>query len=148
MAIKLNLNRDLNGEFEQITPGEYEVTVCNYEAKVVGDKNVISVDYEIRADVDQAGKGQKIRFDQFYCTEKALWKIENASIAAGFSEEEAEFDKYTEWAKSLLHKQLRVEVELEQSYKDASKSYPKVKKYLPTQHPIEEIGAADIVTPF
>lgn len=131
--IKLNLNREPNGEFEQIQPGEYEVTACNFEARTAGDKNIISFDYEIRADVDQAGKGQKIRFDDFFCTEKALWKIENASIAAGFTEEEASFEKYGDWAKAFLNKNLRVEVELEPSYKDPDKKYPKVKRYLPSE---------------
>lgn len=130
MAIKLNLNREGNKEFETITPGEYEVKVANFEPKTVGDKNVISVDYEIRDDVDQDFKGQKIRFDDFFCTERALWKIENASIAAGFTEEEAEFDKYSDWAKTFLNKKLRVEVKLEEA-KNGNK-YPRVAKYLPT----------------
>lgn len=134
MAIKLNLNKDLdNNEFEQIQPGEYEVTACNFEAKVRGDKNIISFDYEIRADVDQPHKGQKILFDDFFCTEKALWKIENASIAAGFTEEEATFEKYGDWAKTFLNKNLRVEVELEPGYKDPTKMFPRVKRYLPSE---------------
>ena len=133
MAIKLNLNKDLNGDFEQIQPGEYEVRACNFEAKERGGKNVLSFDYEIRSDVDQPCKGQKIRFDDFFCTENALWKIENASIAAGFTEEEAEFEKYSQWANTFLNKNLRVEVELEPSFKDPNKKFPRVKRYLPSE---------------
>lgn len=140
MAIKLNLNREGNKDFEQITPGEYEVTVANFEPKKVGDKNVISVDYEIRDDVDQNFKGQKIRFDDFFCTERALWKIENASIAAGFTEEEATFDKYSDWAKTFLNKKLRVEVKLEKSHN--GKEYPRVKTYLPSQ--AEDLGPIEV----
>lgn len=131
--IKLNLNKSLNGEFEQITTGEYEVTACNFEAKEKGGKNVITFDYEIRADVDQPFKGQKIKFDDFFCTENALWKIENASIAAGFTEEEASFERYGDWAKTFLHKNLRVEIELEAGYSDPTKKYPRVKRYLPSE---------------
>lgn len=146
MAIKLNLNRDPNKEFEQITAGEYEVTVANYEARTAGDKNLISVDYEIRLDVDQDFKGQKIRFDDFFCTERALWKIENASIAAGFTEKESEFEKYTEWAKTYLHKNLRVEVKLETS--NNGKVYPRVTKYLRSQAAFEEINVSEDELPF
>lgn len=140
MAIKLNLSKESNKEFEQITPGEYEVKVANFEPKKVGDKNVISVDYEIRDDVDQNFKGQKIRFDDFFCTEKALWKIENASIAAGFTEEEATFEKYSDWAKSYLSKNLRIEVKLEKS--NNGNEYPRVKRYLPTQ--ADELGPIEV----
>lgn len=140
MAIKLNLNKDANKEFETITPGEYEVKVANFEPKTVGDKNVISVDYEIRDDVDQPFRGQKIRFDDFFCTERALWKIENASIAAGFTEEEATFEKYSDWAKAYLNKKLRVEVKLEEA-RNGNK-YPRVQKYLASQ--VEEDPQVDI----
>lgn len=145
MAIKLNLNKEQK-EFEQITAGEYEVRVANFEGKVVGDKNVISVDYEIRHDVDQNFKGQKIRFDDFFCTENALWKIENASIAAGFTEEEAEFEKYSEWAKAYLNKNLRVEIKLH-TYN--GKVYPRVAKYLPSEVAYDEpFEVSDDVLPF
>lgn len=145
MAIKLNLNKEVNKEFEQVTPGEYEVRVANFEAKVVGDKNVISVDYEIRYDVDQNFKGQKIRFDDFFCTERALWKIENASIAAGFTQEEAEFEKYSEWAKAYLNKNLRVEIKLREHN---GKEYPQVVKYLPSSAKVEVLEISDEMLPF
>lgn len=140
--IKLNLNKDANKEFEQITAGDYEVTVLNFEPKKVGDKNVISVDYEIRSDVDQEFKGQKIRFDDFFCTERALWKIENASIAAGFTEAEATFEKYSEWGKRYVGKNLMVNVVIN------AKGYPEVKKYMPTANPVGEIEVSDSDVPF
>lgn len=145
MAIKLNLNKEVK-EFEQIAPGEYEVKVSNFEAKTVGDKNVISVDYEIRSDVDQNFKGLKIRFDDFFCTERALWKIENASIAAGFTEKEAEFDKYSEWANAYLNKNLRVEIKLQAA--NNGNQYPRVAKYLPSQQEVKEVEVKDSDLPF
>lgn len=133
MVIKLNLNKDINGEFEALTAGTYEVTVSSFEGKTVGDKNVISVNYEIRSDVEQDFRGRKIRRDDFFCTENALWKIENASIAAGFTEEEATFEKYGDWAKTFVGKQLQVEIYIEErnGYKNE-----RVKAYKPTNYPI------------
>ena len=125
--IKLNINKEVKSAPQTIAPGEYEVIVSNFEGKQVGDKNVISVDYEIRDDVDQPSQGMKIRFDDFFCTEAALWKIENASIAAGFTQEEAEFEKYSDWAKTFLNKKLRVVVKLEEAKN--GNEYPRVKYY-------------------
>lgn len=140
MAIKLNLNRDPNGEFAPLEPGTYEVTVHSFEGKTIGDKNIISVNYEIRSDVEQEFRGRKIRRDDFFCTEKALWKIENASIAACFTEEEAEFEKYSEWAKTFVGKQLQVEIYIEErnGYKNE-----RVKSYKPTNYPIGGNGETD-----
>lgn len=146
MGFKLNLNKEQK-QFEVVQPGEYEVTVVNFEPKQVGDKNVISVDYEIRSDVDQPSKGQKIRFDDFFCTEKALWKIENASIAAGFSEEESEFEKYTDWAKSYLNKKLKVKV-VHEAGRDG-KMWPRVSGYYPSDsNGFDFEEDPKIVTPF
>lgn len=125
--IKLNLNQEVKAAPQQIAPGEYEVTVSSFDTKKVGDKNVISFDYEIRDDVEQPFQGQKIRFDDFFCTEAALWKIENASIAAGFTEKEAEFEKYTDWAKTFLNKKLRVVVKFETA--NNGNDYLRVKYY-------------------
>ncbi|MFC3212698.1 DUF669 domain-containing protein [Planomicrobium okeanokoites] len=127
MAIKLNLNQEVKEAPQQIKAGEYEVTATNFDTKVVGDKNVISFEYEIRDDVEQEFQGRKIFQDDFFCTEKALWKIENASIAAGFTEEESEFEKYTEWAKAFLNKKLRLVVKYEEA--NNGKEYLRVKYY-------------------
>lgn len=147
MAIKLNLNQEVKAAPKQIEAGEYEVLVSNFEGKQLGDKNVISVDYEIRDDVEQKFQGMKIRFDDFYCTDAALWKIENASIAAGFTQEEAEFEKYSDWAKAYLNKKLRVVVKLEEA-KDGNK-YPRVKYYNKSKvAPTKAVEISDDQLPF
>ncbi|MED2699457.1 DUF669 domain-containing protein, partial [Bacillus thuringiensis] len=72
-------------EFEVIKPGEYEVMVVNYELKQAeSGNNRVIVDYEIRSDVDQPFQGQKILFDNFTVTEKAMWRFQAASKAAQF----------------------------------------------------------------
>ncbi len=72
-------------EFEIVKPGEYEVIVVNYELKTAASgNNRVIVDYEIRSDVDQPSQGQKILFDNFTVTEKAMWRFQAASKAAQF----------------------------------------------------------------
>lgn len=97
-------------EFEVIKPGEYEVTVVNYELrKANSGNNQVVVDYEIRSDVEQAHQGQKILFDNFTVTEKAMWRFQAASKAAQFPDG-MQFDSYKEWADAFLNKHLRLVV--------------------------------------
>jgi hypothetical protein len=113
-------------DFEIVKPGEYEVTVVNYELSTAttGNNRVI-VDYEIRSDVDQPCQGQKILFDNFTVTEKAMWRFQAASKAAQFPDG-MEFNSYKEWADAFLHKPLRLVVgEREHN----GKKYPEVKAF-------------------
>lgn len=97
-------------EFELVSPGEYEVVVHNFEAKQSSTgKNMISVDYEIRADVDQPHAGQKILFDNFVVGEKTEWRFQAISKAAQFPQG-MEFKNYQEWAETLLGKHLIIKV--------------------------------------
>ncbi|MEX3713622.1 DUF669 domain-containing protein [Cytobacillus horneckiae] len=96
--------------FEVVKPGEYEVMVVNYELKQASSgNNMVVVDYEIRSDVDQPCQGQKILFDNFVVTDKAMWRFQQASKAAGFPDG-IEFSSYAEWAKAFLNKSLRIVV--------------------------------------
>lgn len=96
--------------FEPIKPGEYEVTVINYELKTAqSGNNQVVVDYEIRSDVDQPCQGQKILYDNFTVTDKALWRFHAASKAAGFPSGQS-FKSYKEWADAFLNKHLRLVV--------------------------------------
>jgi hypothetical protein len=110
-------------EFEIVKPGEYEVTVVNFELKqAASGNNQVVVDYEIRSDVDQACQGQKILFDNFTVTEKALWRFQQASKAAQFPDG-MQFSSYKEWADAFLNKTLRLVVG-EREYN--GKKYPQV----------------------
>ncbi|MGG3042588.1 DUF669 domain-containing protein [Bacillus anthracis] len=110
-------------EFEVIKPGEYEVTVVNYELKQAeSGNNRVIVDYEIRSDVDQLFQGQKILFDNFTVTEKAMWRFQAASKAAQFPDG-MQFSSYKEWADTFLNKPLRLVVG-EREYN--GKKYPQV----------------------
>lgn len=96
--------------FELIAKGDYEVTVINYEMKQADSgNNVITVDYEIRSDVPQAHQGQKILYDRFTITEKAMWRLQSIAKAAKFPNGMT-FSSYKEWADTLLNKNLVVTV--------------------------------------
>lgn len=120
-------------EFEVIKPGEYEVTVLNYELqKAASGNNRVIVDYEIRSDVDQPCKGQKILFDNFTVTDKAMWRFQAASKAAQFPDG-VEFASFKEWAETFLNKHLRLVVG-EREYN--GKKYPQVNSFK-----VSEVGA-------
>lgn len=96
--------------FELIAKGDYEVTVINYElGKSAAGNDKITVDYEIRSDVQQAHQGQKVLYDNFTITDNALWRLQAISKAVKF-EHGKQFSSYTEWAKNLLNKNLIITV--------------------------------------
>lgn len=106
---KIN-HEEAKGGFELVAPGDYEVTVHNYELKKADTgNNQIIVDYEIRSDVNQPHQGQKILFDKFTITEKAMWRLHSISKAAKFPDG-MQFASYKEWADTLLGKHLVITV--------------------------------------
>jgi Protein of unknown function (DUF669) len=112
--------------FEPIKPGEYEVTVVNYEQKESSTKKkMVVVDYEIRSDVDQPCQGQKILFDNFIVSEKTMWRFSAASKAAQFPDG-MQFDSYKEWADAFLNKPLRLVVG---DHEYNGKKYTEVKSF-------------------
>lgn len=116
--------------FELIAKGDYEVTVINYEMKSEPGKNKrITVDYEIRSDVPQAHQGQKILYDGFTITDKAMWRLQAISKAAKFPDG-LSFNSYKEWADILLNKTLVVTV----GHREYNgNTYPEVKGFKESQ---------------
>ncbi len=145
MAFKVDHSKG-DGGFETVKPGEYEVTVINYELKTAASgNNRVIVDYEIRSDVDQPCQGQKILFDNFTVTEKAMWRFQQASKAAGFPDG-IEFASFKEWADTFLNKHIRLSVG-EREYN--GKKYPEVKSFLPSQASAPEaFTISDDMIPF
>jgi len=134
-------------EFEVIKPGEYEVTVVNYELKQAeSGNNRVIVDYEIRSDVDQPFQGQKILFDNFTVTDKAMWRFQAASKAAQFPDG-MQFGSYKEWADTFLNKPLRLVVG-EREYN--GKKYPEVKGFKVSEvaAPSTNVEVSDDDVPF
>lgn len=134
-------------EFVVVEPGEYEVTVINYELKKAeSGNNRVVVDYEIRSDVDQAFQGQKLLYDNFTVTEKSMWRFQAASKAAQFPDG-MQFNSYKEWADAFVNKSLRVIVG-EREYN--GKKYPEVKgfKVSEVNPPDTSITISDDDVPF
>ena len=126
---KIN-HEEAKGGFELIAPGDYEVTVINYEMKQAATgNNQIIVDYEIRSDVNQPHQGQKILFDKFTITDNAMWRLQAVSKAAKFPNG-ITFNSYKEWADTLLNKNLVVTV-AHREYN--GNKYPDVKGFKESQ---------------
>ncbi|MET4560784.1 hypothetical protein ABIA69_001928 [Lysinibacillus parviboronicapiens] len=125
--------------FELIAKGDYEVTVINYETKNEPGKNPrITVDYEIRSDVPQPHQGQKILYDGFTITEKAMWRLQAISKAAKFPNG-LSFNSYKEWADTLLNKNLVITV----GHREYNgNTYPEVKGFKESQvaPPVQQGG--------
>ncbi|WP_459500003.1 DUF669 domain-containing protein [Bacillus sp. C1] len=133
--------------FEQVKPGEYEVTVVNYEMKQSSTKsNMVVVDYEIRSDVNQAHQGQKIQFDNFVVSENTEWRFQAISKAAAFPTG-MKFASYKEWADTLLNKNLRLVVG-EREYN--GKTYPQVNGFKVSEAaaPSTSVDISDDDVPF
>lgn len=129
MGFKIN-HEEAGQGFELIAPGDYEVTVINYEmGKASTGNNKITVDYEIRSDVPQNHQGQKILYDNFTITDNAMWRLQSIAKAAGFPDG-MEFNSYKEWADTLLNKNLVVTV----GHREWNgNKYPEVKSFKESQ---------------
>lgn len=126
---KIN-HEEAKGGFELIAPGDYEVTVINYEMGTsTNGNNKITVDYEIRSDVPQNHQGQKILYDNFTISEKSMWRLQAVSKAAKFPDG-LNFNSYKEWADTLLNKNLVVTV----GHREYNgNKYPEVKGFKESQ---------------
>ncbi|MCP8969701.1 DUF669 domain-containing protein [Ectobacillus ponti] len=133
-------------EFENVKPGEYEVTVVNYELKKAeSGNNRVVVDYEIRSDVEQPCQGQKILYDNFTVAEKSMWRFQQASKAAQFPDG-IQFGSFKEWADTFRGKHLRLVVG-EREYQ--GKKYPEVKSFRVSEvHAPADIKISDSDVPF
>jgi hypothetical protein len=95
---------------------------------------MLTVNYRIRDDVDQEGKGQEIRFDRFVATEKAMWRYHAANKALG-TEEGVEFEDFADWWKYFKGKAIRVVVKHEEASvgKNKGKIFPVVNGFKPSE---------------
>ncbi|ERN52849.1 DUF669 domain-containing protein [Alkalihalophilus marmarensis] len=115
--------------FEKVVPGEYEATPVNYEQKTSSNgTQMIVFDYEIRSDVEQAAKGQKLLYDNFVVSDNP-WRFQQASKAAKLPNGK-QYGSYKEWADEFLNKPVRLIVG-EREYN--GKTYPEVKGFKESQ---------------
>ncbi|XOQ16674.1 MAG: DUF669 domain-containing protein [Shouchella clausii] len=117
-------------EFEEFKKGEYEVTVVGYEmTQAKTGNNMVVLTYEVRSDVEQPCKGQKINYDNFVVSDKSMWRFHALSKAVGVPEG-TPFETYTEWAKTMQNKPLRVVVGLREQN---GRIYPQVNGFKPSE---------------
>lgn len=138
MAFKLDKN---NTGFQILPEGEYEVfphVFAKETAQTSGNK-MAQFNYIVRDDVDQPGQGQEIRFDNFVDTPAALWRVNQASEAAGLDMEK-EYDDVWDWAEDFVNKAVRVKVG-HRTYND--KTYPEIKEFMPSRYGGEFEGKKD-----
>lgn len=126
MSFKLDSN---NTGFKPLEKGEYEVFVQSVANEVSKAGNLmVQVNYIVRDDVEQAGKGQLIKFDNFVQTDAAMWRVNQASQAAGMDMDKEYKDIY-EWGEDFKHRAVRVVVDHREWNGNV---YPEVKQFLPS----------------
>lgn len=130
MGLKLDKN---NTGFKILPEGEYEVyPIAFAREKIKSGPNagakMAQFNYIVRDDVDQEGKGQEIRFDNFMELKNTLWRVNQASDAAGMDMEK-EYEDIYEWAEDFKHRAVRVTVS-HRTYN--GKTYPQVDSFAPS----------------
>lgn len=121
-------------EFDLLPEGEYEVFPVAGETSTSSNGNpMLTVNYRIRDDVDQAGKGQEIRFDRFVGAEKAMFRYHAANKALG-TEDGVEFEDFADWWNYFKGKAIRVVVKHKPATvgKNAGKLFPEVVGFKPS----------------
>lgn len=124
MALKYDSSK-AEGAFTLLPEGEYEAFISAVDHKYSSNGNeMLVVNYKIRDDVEQEGKGQEIRFDNYVNTEKALWKF-HALNKALEADEGAEWNDFKEWMPFIKGKAVRLVVKHEEADfgKNAGKTF-------------------------
>jgi hypothetical protein len=127
--------KQAEGTFQLLPEGDYEVFISEIDHGFTsnGNENIV-VNYTVRDDVEQEGKGQKIRFDRFVNVPTAHFRFhalnKALNVQPGFTVED-----YKEWATFLRGKAVKVSVKhVEQTFgKSAGKVFPEVKGFKPSE---------------
>jgi hypothetical protein len=124
MALKFD-SKKAEGTFTLLPEGEYECFISEIDHGFSSTGNeMLTVNYTVRDDVEQEGKGQKIKFDRFVNTEAAHWRF-HAMNKALKADEGAEWEDFAEWMPFLKGKAVRVIVKHEEATfgKNAGKTF-------------------------
>lgn len=121
MGLKIDKN---NTGFKALEAGTYEVYPVAFDATTAksSGNNMAVVNYLVRDDVEQAGQGQEIRFDNFVETDAALWRMNQAGTASHMDEDK-EYESIHEWAADFMGRPIRVDVKLTERN---GRQYPEV----------------------
>lgn len=101
--------------FELVAEGKYEAVIVNAEpGKTQAGKPKLSVDFEIRSDVEQNHQGAKVLFNTFTFEHEVSVKIVNSLIkACGFANNHT-FSSADDMASQLSNKNLKITVKHEE----------------------------------
>ncbi|WP_437788601.1 DUF669 domain-containing protein [Lacticaseibacillus paracasei] len=122
-----------NTGMEPLKNGEYEVYPYAYDvtpARTTGNKMIV-MNYRVRDDIEQAGAGSEIRFDNFVDVANSRWRTNALTNATGAFQDKYDFGTIENWAEQMLGKPIRVKIDLEAN--SNGKSYPKVKNFMKSQ---------------
>lgn len=117
--------------------GDYEVYPSSYVTKKTKQTNndMAVINYRVRKDVEQPGKGQLIQFDNFVDSPKSRWRFNALTKATDAYEDHHDFGNMENWAKGMMGKPVMVRVKLsEQGYAEVS-SFAKSKSLPMTETP-------------
>ena len=116
--------------FKLVAEGKYEAVIVNAEAGTTqAGKPKLSVDFEIRSDVNQNHQGAKILYNTFTFEHEVSVKIVNSLLkACGFSNNHV-FNSPQDMAQQLFNKHLEVTVKHEEYTKDGEKRKAAKAKY-------------------
>lgn len=108
--------------FELVAEGKYEAVIVNAEAGTTqAGKPKLSVDFEIRSDVNQNHQGAKVLYNNFTFEHEVSVKIVNSLLkACGFPHGQS-FNSPEEMAQALFNKHLEIRVKHEEYTKDGEK---------------------------
>lgn len=105
---------NVNEGFSLIEEGNYEATIVNAVAgKTNAGKDKVTVDFEIRSDVNQKHQGQKSLFNMFMFEHEVSIKIVNSLLAACGFANNVEFTSPADLADKLFGKNLEIVIKHE-----------------------------------
>ncbi|WP_125703748.1 DUF669 domain-containing protein [Lacticaseibacillus daqingensis] len=124
-----------NTGIKPLEDGEYEVYPSAWaleEAKTTGNR-MIQMNYTVRGDVQQAGQGAEVRYDNFVLVDSSMWRANALTAAVGGFSDRYDFGSAENWAEMMLGRPVRVRVE--QTVQNNGKTYPEVKFFMPSNFP-------------
>jgi hypothetical protein len=131
MSLTFDPTKAEGKEFTLLPEGEYEVFISEIDHGFSSAGNeMLTVNYTIRDDVDQEGKGTKIRYDRFVNTENAHFRFHALNKALDV-QPGAGWEDFKEWSGFIKGKAVRVVVKHEEATvgKSAGKTFPVVKGF-------------------
>lgn len=116
--------------FELVAEGKYEVTITNAEeGKTQAGKDKLTVEFEIRSDVNQPHQGQKILYNVFTFEHEVAVQIVNGFIKSCGFPHGVDFKSPKDMADQLFGKNLEITVKHEEYTKDGEKRKAAKAKY-------------------